>query len=169
MAGDGPRISTDEVQRVTGAHQFWAIRGHAIQSYANLEQALCDLFSSLAGMDRETGSIIFFRVTNAQARNSILEKLITKRFADEYNSFRNSLLRQLRPIDIERNEIVHWNALDVVVINETGKTNAYPALVPPSPWPFRANAPRKSAPDLVVFMKKCEFYIRLVRAFNFYI
>src|SRR5215207_2628240 len=91
---------------------------YSIQAYANLEQALCRLFARVSGTTDETAGIIFFRITSFRVRNTIIEKLFRKHFEGEYAEFRNSLIRQLDPIDRERNEIVHWNGVSERVDDE---------------------------------------------------
>jgi hypothetical protein len=89
--------------------KLWAARAKAIQEYASLEQSLCSLFAYLGGIQQDIAGIIFFKITSAQARNSILERLFKKKFGDQFNLFRSSLIRRLTSIDNERNAIVHWN------------------------------------------------------------
>jgi hypothetical protein len=89
-------------------NRFWATRAMAIQSYALFEQALSDLFAGLGDINPEIAGIIFFRI-NATARIIILEKLFQNKYRSQYNLFRNSLIKSLRPLENERNEIVHWS------------------------------------------------------------
>jgi hypothetical protein len=78
----------------------------------------------VAGTDRETANIIFFKITSADSRNKIIEKLLRKKCKDDYNLFRNSLLKHLRPIDIERNEVVHCNVVNHVGADDEGETTS---------------------------------------------
>jgi hypothetical protein len=105
-----PNIELAEAIKLSAADEFWAIRAKAIQAYANLEQSLSSLFSLLGGIQPEIGAIIFFKIASSDARNKIIEALWRKKFG-AYNLFRNSFFDQLRPIDQERNAIVHWNAV----------------------------------------------------------
>jgi hypothetical protein len=107
-----PIISLDEAQEQAATDEFWAIRGKAIQSYAGLEQSLARLFSALAGTSQEIGGTIFFRIASADARRNLIGKLFQIKFRQQYNLFRNSLIKQLKPIDDERNQIVHWNVVN---------------------------------------------------------
>jgi hypothetical protein len=63
-----PIISLDDAQQLAARDEFWAIRGKAIQSYANLEQSLARLFSALAGTTQKIGGTIFFRISSADTR-----------------------------------------------------------------------------------------------------
>jgi hypothetical protein len=168
MAKSGSTIHLDEVHRIRARDDLWAIRGYAIQAYATLEQGLCILFSNLAGIDFDTAAIIFFRITNTSSRNSILEKLFQKRMGDSYSLFRNSLIAQLRPIDIERNAIVHWNTVTDIGDDENGDPKVSTCLTTPYIYTLNANAPRKGTDDLVDFIEKCTFYSRLIDAFCLY-
>jgi hypothetical protein len=110
---------------------FWATRGHAIQAYAQLEQSLFRLFAHLTGLDHQPAGTIFFKITSSAARNAIIEKLFKQKLRDEFNLFRNSLITQIRPIDIQRNEIVHWNATNIIF--PPGSTPQFTvALAPPT-------------------------------------
>ena len=104
-----PNIALEEVSRVLDQDPFWAVRAKAIQCYASLEQSLCRLLASLGNMEPEVAGIIFFKISSADSRNKIIEKLFKRRHNGQYNLFINSLITQLRPVDIKRNEIVHWN------------------------------------------------------------
>jgi hypothetical protein len=158
-------LSLDEATMLAAADQFWAIRGKAIQSYASLEQAMAQLFSLVSGTDGKTANIIFFRINSADSRNKIVEKLFQNKFGTRYNLFRNSLFKQLGPIDRERNEVVHWNVVNFVDGDPDGNTRSTLSLLPPANWVPGHNAPKKTAEDLVAFSRKCDFYTRLVNCF----
>ena len=145
--------------------RFWAIRGNAIQAYAILEQSLCMLFANLAGMENAIAGIIFFRITSTQVRNTIIEKLFSRKFGSEFNLFRNSLIVQIRPIDINRNEVVHWNVASNVLIEDDNKVTVTLSLIPPNFWDRSDHSPSKSTEDLLAFIHKCDFYSRLINSF----
>jgi hypothetical protein len=54
-------------------------RANAIQQYADLEQALCELFSYLSDTNPIVAGTIFFRITSAHSRRAILDKLMRKK------------------------------------------------------------------------------------------
>ena len=141
--------------------EIWAIRGKAIQSYANLEQALCRIFSHLSGTPLDIAAIIYFRIASTDARDKIVDRLFRKKLKQRFNLFRNSLIDQLRPIHAERNEIVHWN-----IIIEQSATCFEVVLKPPTFWDFETFTPKKTAPDLVAFANKCGFYASLCGVFH---
>jgi hypothetical protein len=155
-----PTISLDDAQELAAKDEFWAIRGKAIQSYASLEQSLARLFSALAGTTQKIGGTIFFRISSADTRRTLIDKLFQQRFHGQYNLFRNSLIKQLKPIDNERNEIVHWNVVNNIGLDEAGKTTNRLALMPPASFPSPDSA-SKDAKQMIVFSKKCEFYAAL--------
>lgn len=157
-------IDLGEVERKSAEDTFWAIRAKAIQSYANLEQALSRLFAGLSETKMDIAGIIFFRI-GARARNTILEKLFKKKFMTEFNLFRNSLFDQLGPIDAERNEIVHWNVVNQVGRDEHGVPAANVTLMPPTFWSGDGNTPIKDKNALLEFTAKCNFYARLLNMF----
>jgi hypothetical protein len=158
-------IDLGEASRKSAEDDFWAIRGKAIQAYANLEQSLAQLFAGLSDMKIDVAQIIFFKITSADSRNKILEKLFKKKFGDDLNLFCNSLFDQLRPMDIERNEIVHWNVINQVGLDETGMISL-PVLMPPAFWSADSNTRIKHKIDLLVFTARCSFYSRLINMFN---
>jgi hypothetical protein len=155
-----PIISLDDAQQLAAQDEFWAIRGKAIQSYASLEQSLARLFSALAGTNQKIGGTIFFRISSADTRRNLIDKLFQQRFHQQYNLFRNSLIKQLKPIDNERNEIVHWNVVNNVGTDLSGKTTSRLTLMPPATFPS-PTAASKDANQMMVFSKKCEFYAAL--------
>lgn len=139
--------------------EFWALRGRAIHAYANLEQSLYRLFCLLTGMSADIGGIVFFKITNAQARNKIIEKLFQKKHGTNFNLFRNSLLERLRPIDQHRNELVHWNTVMELTSQGHGLT-----LLPPAGW--TPDSPSYDSSTFVAFIEKCNFYWRLLNMFT---
>lgn len=125
-----PPLPTDD-------HPIWGNRAKAVQAYANLEQALCRLFALLCGIQLDAAGIIFFKITNTQARNDILDKLFRWRFKDEFNLFRNSLFKTLRPIDIRRNEIIHWNTVcgQICTLHRFAQVLVFGHSEGKAPWP----------------------------------
>jgi len=90
-----PNIALEEVSRVLDQDPFWAVRAKAIQSYASLEQSLCGLLAALGNIEPEVAGIIFFKISSADSRNKIIEKLFRRKYQGQYNLFINSLLSQL--------------------------------------------------------------------------
>jgi hypothetical protein len=159
-----PNIELAKALEMAAEDEFWAVRGKAIQGYASLEQAMSNLFSALGGMGIENGAIIFFKIASADARNKIVEALFRKEFGDQFNLFRKSLFEQLKPIDQERNQIVHWNAAC-----KTGhdgiSTTAEVVLTPPAM--VSGKRPQiKTTGDIRVFDAKAQFFARLVTMFT---
>ena len=144
---------------------IWATRGKAIQAYASLEQSLCTLFAHLGTIPPTVAGIIFFRISSTDVRNRILEKLFRLKHRETYNLFFNSFLKQLHPIDLKRNEIVHWNALNSVGSNEAGEMTSVVTLKPPADRGFDPNKPTITTQDLIDFSNKCDFYARLCNMF----
>lgn len=112
-------------------------------------------------MDR--ASIVFFKIASAQARNAILEKLLKKQHGATYALFWNSYLKQLRPIDLRRNKIVHWAMVNN--IGDGGAAAVTVTLSPPAFWDQTADTPTLNAADLVQFALKCSVYERLCNVF----
>jgi hypothetical protein len=118
-----PIVSLDAANDLAAQSDFWAIRGKAIHAYAGLEQGLARMFSALAGVNPKVGGMIFFRI-GAAVRRNIIEELFRHKFKDDYKFFRNSLFKQLQPLDTERNQIVHWNVVNIVGADEKNQTTS---------------------------------------------
>src|SRR5665647_1309473 len=85
-------------------------RGLAIESYARVEQQLADVFSDLLGVHPKLWGVVFFKITNANARDKILETLLKKKFGNEYRAYwhgndkgEKGLFHHLRSVSQDRN------------------------------------------------------------------
>jgi hypothetical protein len=166
MPSEDLEKTLQEAARKAGEDQLWATRGRAVQAYARLEQALCRIFANVSVTSPQIAAIIFFRIASASARNDILEKLIRLRHGRKYNLFWNSVLKALRPIDIDRNNIVHWVVIDQLIITESGLYKVELTLRPPTYWSTLANTPAKfNNTDLIKFIDKCDFYMNVMHGF----
>src|SRR5258708_2236288 len=128
----GGIVSLEKAGAIADRDAIWDARGKAIQAYATLEQSLCLLFAHLGNLSQDVAPLIFFKITSQDVRNKIIEKLMKLKYGDKYNLFSNSLFAQLRPIDIQRNCIVHWHALQTVGANDAGETTCVVSLKPPA-------------------------------------
>lgn len=144
---------------------FWATRAKAIQAYASLEQAMCRLFCLLTRTEMDVAGIVFFKIASAQARISIIDKLWKLQYKNKYNLFRNSLLEAMKPIDIKRNEIVHWNVVSTSLIKDDGSYIHELNLKPPTYW-TDMNDNEIGEADLKEFIVKCNFYTRVVGMYD---
>jgi hypothetical protein len=145
---------------------IWQVRGKAIEAHALLEESLCKLFAHLGNMDNEVASIVFFRISSADVRNKLLEKLFRRKHGANYNLFFNSLLRQLHPISGKRNEIVHWCATSYISENDSGALESQVVLTHPSDIDAtNPDRPNIDIDALVEFSRKCNFYTRLCNMF----
>jgi hypothetical protein len=162
-------ISLAEGMRKGAEDPFWALRGQAVQAYANLEQALCRIFSRLSGTPHDIAATIFFKITSTQSRDAILDKLMKMKLKNEYNIFWNSLQKQLPQIANKRNHIIHWNGLNTISSNEAGETVVRVTLRPPRIGVFDINSatPVIEAKDLIAFSEKFDFFSRLCNMFVF--
>jgi len=160
------RIDLSDAIKLAEQDPIWASRGKAIQSYAILEQGLCFLLADLSEMKRATAATVFYRITNTDARNKILEKLLRDKHGRKFNLFWSAYFKELRMIDIKRNEIVHWlsamnaaiNTSDMMII---GITLIHPAsLGGPKPPPNQI-----TSKHLLDFAIKCDVFARLCNMF----
>lgn len=160
----GPNINLGEALRVAAEDQFWGIRGRAVQSYASLEQSLCRLFAKLSGTTDDVAGTIFFPI-GGHVRSRITERLVKRGPYDQYALFFKSLLKELRTIDGERNEIVHWNVINHVSGDADGGASVNVSLRPPDFMNNFRDRPEKDSQSLLKFMEKCGFFARLINIF----
>jgi hypothetical protein len=155
-----------EVNGRTSEDQLWATRGKAVQAYAKLEQVLCQLFADVSGTTLQIAAIVFFRIASASTRNDILEKLIKLRHGDKFNLFWNSVFKAMRPLDNERNAVVHWCVVSQMEFSHGAKSDLIIALRPPTYWStFDDSAPQITNSDLLQFTRKCGFYEAVIGTF----
>jgi hypothetical protein len=155
---DYPIFQNAPWNRLTPDARLMVLRAKAIDSYANLEMTLSTLFGRLLGVKPDVAGIILFRVTNAGARNSIVEKILHHRYGKKYNLYWNSVKALLRPLDQRRNEIVHWHMATYPNFGRTGKiTSASAILAPLNIWERRRSKGKLREKDLADFALKCEF------------
>lgn len=149
-------IYLQQVFEKASVDEFWAVRGKAIQAYANIEQSLCQVFASLSGTPLDVAGIIFFKIVNAGTLYGILEKLQRKKHGATYSLFWNSFLKTMRhDISEMRNQIVHWNAVNV--IGDTGYTGL--VLRQPNLWDLGPNSPPPiTTAGMQEFIVKCDFF-----------
>jgi hypothetical protein len=155
------------ILRSAQSDPMWAVRGRAIQEYATLEQSLFSLFQLLTDMEPRACGTVFFKIASTQARNAILDKLIRIKFKDKCALFWNPFLKDLRPIDTKRNEIVHWNTIIESRLDENGSQVNSAKLRPPNFWVYTSSTEYIKTGDMLDFIVKCDIYARLCNMFSF--
>jgi hypothetical protein len=156
-------IDLEQVFAESSQDPFWAIRGKAIQSYANLEQSLCRLFANFSGMPMDVAAIVFFKIVNAGTLHGILEKLLKKKHGATYSIFWNSYAKTIRQVTEVRNHVVHWNVS--TTIDDSGFSGL--SLIPPNIWEYGPNSPAPiTTADLLEFITQCDFLTRLGNMFH---
>jgi len=159
-------IPLDRVIELAGQDPIWANRGKAIQGYAQLEYSLCRLLEFWGDMSNVTASTVFYKIVSTSARISILEKLLHRKHGSTFNLFWNSLVKELRQIDTERNEIVHWLSAANSILNDKNVLLVGVTLIPPaSVGDNQATPLRITSKDLNAFEKKCDEFARLLAMF----
>jgi len=140
-------------------------RALAIQAYATLEFSLSTVFAQWLGTSVDVGGLVFFRITNAHARNRILDDLKKKRLESNYNLFWNSLLSLIRTIDQRRNEIVHWHIVNNIDLSIPHEQASKLTLNPPTGWGSGAGTSINEQ-ELAEFILKCDFVSRAIVMFS---
>jgi hypothetical protein len=142
---------------------IWAARGKAIQGYAQIENALSSLWALLTGMSVEDSALIFYKNASAGSRSATTEKLLHKKFGNQYNLFWNAFFLTLRTIDNRRNEIAHWLSAVNMGIGNDRIVRAGVMLVPPASFfPQAAVGPSVTTQDMQEFQERCEECARLI-------
>jgi hypothetical protein len=159
-------IPLEDAIKLAAQDPLWANRGRAIQAYAQLEQSLCAFLSNVGDMTIQVAGMIFFKVASSDARNSILEKLLHAKHGSKFNAFWNSYRKELRVIDLKRNEIVHWLSATNVALNTDNVLIVGVTLVPPNFWANLPSSQRITSEDLKDFSIKSDVFSRLLTMFS---
>ena len=147
-----------------GVIALMVARSLAIETYATLEQSLSRLFGHLSDTSDPVAATVFFRLTNSQSRLAILDRLMRLKHGDQHRPFFNSLVKMLRPMDSQRNEIVHWHPVQVV----GGGVSRW-ELNPPGSWLTSADGigtPVHDDASLSAFATKCDWLSRATNIFT---
>jgi hypothetical protein len=156
--------------------QLYIARSRALDAYSQVEQSLSRLLSSLLGTTFELGSIVFFRITNANMRNRIFEDLLRKRFEDTYRAYwsgipnthnKRGLFTWIRQLDDERNKIVHWAIVNNISTDGLGAKSIL-SLKKPNFWADNS-AEEIRISELVEFVRKADFVHRSLNMFGMFI
>jgi hypothetical protein len=158
-------IPLDEASKLAELDPIWAERGKAIQSYALLEQSLCSLMEHLGDIPESVAPIIFYKITSTGVRKAIIEKLLHRKHGSKFNLFWNQYLESLRPIDIKRNQIVHWLSVSNVKVDSESTLHSGVMLVPPNFHAASEDGPHLTTKDLKAFSKKCSDFADLATIF----
>ena len=160
-----PAFNPDTISADVATADIWALRGRAIDAYSGLEQSLGQLFILLTGMKPDVAAVVFFKIASKPTRNAMFDKLIRKRHGSKYSLFWNSYLKQLRPIDTKRDEIVHWATLIKAEATPMEGNLREIVLIPPNIWDFSEESPSIDANVLNAFIDTCRDYSRLCSMF----
>ena len=162
-----------------GAHprdiDFLVLRSLAIEQYANIEQALCRLFSDLMQAPLDRIAIVFFRINNTRSRNSFLQQLLKKEHGDKYDLYwhgkqpgHNNVLGMMGLInylDDTRNKIVHWNLISSIDFSTTPPSTKE-TLAAPNYFNLGPNSERIDKNIISDFIQKANFVSRSINMFS---
>lgn len=98
----------DDSLKLVQVTAFDAARVEAIEAYASLEASLAALLTNLLGVSAQKAEIIFYRVINARSRCAILADLLKTKHGAAYTPFWRALEGQIKYLDGQRNQIIHW-------------------------------------------------------------
>lgn len=161
------KIDLTEVTAIAARDGFWATRAQAIHAHVTLEQSLCLLFQSVTNIAPEMTGLVFFKITSARGRATLLDALIRKRFESKYNLFWNSFLKQLEAVDNRRNEIVHWvTTTNIGTLDSAGKPVVELTLIPSTFLHSAQPTAVINTKDLCDFIKRRDLFARLCNMFG---
>lgn len=170
-------VTIDAAQEPPNGPAFLAARSNAIESYAQVEQALCEVFAYLLGTQSDLAGIVFYRITNAHSRNSIIETLLEKKHKTRFEHYwsgipgtphKKALLTLIRQLDSSRNEIVHWHVLKEVFVDGGAWTSEL-KLMRPHAWAFDTEAQTITLANMRAFSEKAEFVSRSLTMFRMFV
>jgi hypothetical protein len=120
--------------------------------------------------------VVFFKITNANSRDKIIESLLKKTFGNKYRMYwhgddkgNKGIFHHLRSLAQDRNSIVHWsivNWLDGQPKTEPGPEVGEWLLVPPNWWDRGPEKPSLSTDDLNEFAAKADFISHSIFMFH---
>lgn len=152
-------MSSRAEQREASEQRLLIVRGSAIELYALVERALCQMLSHLSDTTIQVASITFFRI-GAHPRNIILDELMSNKYGRKYKEYWDSIMSMIRHLDQKRNQIVHWHTH----INLTD-TTAEIALSRPATWHSGKEISEMSITEIEEFIRKCDFVQRSLHMF----
>jgi hypothetical protein len=145
---------------LTAQDEIWAMRGLAIQHYADVEQHLCSLFALLTGMKIGVALIVFFKINNTRSAASILHSLMKNKHGDNYAVFWKSFMRSYERLTAVRNRIVHGDIAHVTY----GDGSTVTGVIDSHHYSSDRRPPIDSA-ALLEFIKECRFFSRVCSTF----
>jgi hypothetical protein len=152
------KLTARQRKVVSAERKLQLARAEAIQSYADLEQALCALFSYVSDTNPQVAGTIYFKITNSRARSDILAKLLRMKHKDTYNLFFNSLNKMIGEIDGKRNSVIHWHMLGIGDSGRRGQPRFREmVLLPPNFWTIDENTPSYNISSLNQFKTQCDY------------
>jgi hypothetical protein len=140
-------------------------RGLAINAYAGLEQSLFMIMADLGEIPHATARLIFFRISNARARNEIVDKLKKAKFGSKNNLFWNSVMKEIGLLDQRRNQVVHWHT-NIFLGGDWAGVPSSSGLS--NPGQLGGASPKMTIADLKDFSSRCNVFSQALHQIVFY-
>jgi hypothetical protein len=166
------KITTVDIDAVRKAGKLQLARAEAIEAYARFENCLSILFEFLLGAPSPKSSVVFYKITNANNRNKIIESLITIEHGDKYKVYwhgegkpgsKSGLFKLIYQLDQTRNEIIHWTVARTIATTELNPQ--IEKLIPPTMFGFQNVGKTISIAELNNFIAKANFVSGSVLSF----
>lgn len=145
---------------------FTRARARAINTYAELEQSMRELFTVLLGADSVRAALVFASMQNARSRLIVLQDLLHIAKGKTHDKFFIKATREMQKIDSARNQIIHWIAQYSV---RGGKPFDPERDVFLAEHPNLYGLRKVYINDLVEFVEKTQFYAHLIYYFGIYL
>jgi hypothetical protein len=158
------KVTAVDINAVRKAGKLQLARAEAIEAYARFESCLSILFGFLLGTPSLKSSVIFYKITNANNRNQIIESLIKIEHGDKYKVYwhgeaksggKSGLFKLIYQLDQTRNEIIHWTVHRTIATTELNAQ--IEKLVPPNSFRFQNVGKAISIAELNNFIAKANF------------
>jgi len=89
----------------------------ALKQYSDLEGELCLVMRYALGTDYQAAATVFYQIANTRARYAIIGKLLGLREEGAFQKVWDRIERWLGPCDTARNQLVHWNEGETILLN----------------------------------------------------
>lgn len=152
-------------------------RALAIEHYAKMESVLCVLLANLLGIRHDEAAVVFYRITSADARNSIIKTLIVRAHGDKFKAFWSGssgakktpklpgMWNFIEALDEERNYIVHWSSSSNVLVTPGLPAVFYEELRPAFHATRLTHLAPIATPQINEFIQRADYAHKLLQMF----
>lgn len=142
----------------TGTHpqRMSLARGYAIDAFAHLEGALCDVLTAVGEMSSMAANAAFFSASTMRARLGMISDLMHLKFGKKYSAYWKSVKDRVGALTEVRNRIVHWRMTNTM--DEQGNLSII--LVSENAIKLSPYAKVVTEQDVIAFIEEVKFLSR---------